>query len=181
MMHFFLSSSVSCSFGIVVESLNLVGRNSDILSISRRKLSVTFSPVWRQRRKPFPSCYFLCTCLYDTPYIYMCQIWSLAIHQIVYFTILQIWSIHCLPDLVYSTIHQIWSIFLYICQIWSIPLSTRSGLYSYISARSGLFHYISARSGLFHYISARSGLFHCQPMSTSIFANLTLTFMIFLK
>lgn len=45
MVHFFLSPSVSGSLGIAVESLNLAGCNSDTLSISRRKLSVTFSPV----------------------------------------------------------------------------------------------------------------------------------------
>ena len=46
MTHFFLSS-VSYSFGIVVESLNLVGCSSDILSMSIWKPTVTFNPVWR--------------------------------------------------------------------------------------------------------------------------------------
>ena len=51
MTHFFLSSvSHTCSFGIVVESLNFDGCSSDILSISVRKPALTFNPVWRTEK-----------------------------------------------------------------------------------------------------------------------------------
>ena len=48
-MHRFFGSSVWGSFGIAIESLNLSGCNSDILSMSSLKPSVTFKPVctWR--------------------------------------------------------------------------------------------------------------------------------------
>lgn len=45
MTHFFFVSSVRVSLGMAMESLNLVGCSSDILSISNLNPSVTFSPV----------------------------------------------------------------------------------------------------------------------------------------